>query len=75
MHFNNLERKPERESLKRTISTSGGLGLLQYLVLKSLLLYAFIYFSKVIFPYLTRYWKKGTLQSGKGYTCFQIWTI
>ena len=29
MRFKNLERKPERESLKRTISASGGLGWLQ----------------------------------------------
>ena len=29
MYFKNLEGKPERESPKRTISTSGGLGLLQ----------------------------------------------
>ena len=29
MRFKNLEGKPERESLKRTISASGGLGALQ----------------------------------------------
>ena len=29
MRFKNLEGKLERKSLKRTISTSGGLGLLQ----------------------------------------------
>ena len=29
MRFKNLEGKPERESLKRTIYASGGLGLLQ----------------------------------------------
>ena len=27
--FKNLEEKPERKSTKRTISTSGGLGLVQ----------------------------------------------
>ena len=29
MHFKNFEGKPERESPKRTISTTGGLGLSQ----------------------------------------------
>ena len=29
-HFKNLEVKPERENRKRTISASGGIGLLQF---------------------------------------------